>query len=64
MNPEEIQRIVDNEKEWRAYMLAKIDNVEMELSTFKLRVLGLSTLFGSASGVGAGKLAQLLGFFN
>ena len=42
-------------------MLAKIDSVEKELATFKIRVFALSSVFGSIAGIGAGKLAKLLG---
>ena len=52
MEDSEIDRIAENQKEWRVYMLKKIDKVECELASFKIRVIASACFFGGLSGVG------------
>lgn len=52
--------IADNEREWRQYMIRKVDEVsnkvdhiDKELSTFKIRVFGFASVFGGGMGLSA-----------
>lgn len=60
MEDTEIGRIADNEREWRMYMLRKIDKVETDLAAFKMRVMGVACLIGSASGISASFVKDFL----
>jgi hypothetical protein len=51
VDKDKLDLIVDNEREWRQYMIEKVDRIDRELSTFKVRVLGFAAFFGGASGL-------------
>ena len=60
MDKTELQIILENDREWRQYMIEKVDRIDKELSTFKLRVFALSVLFGSLSGAGTNKVLSII----
>ena len=52
--------IADNEREWRQYMMkrvdevaAKVDHIDKELSTFKVKVFSFASIFGGGMGLSA-----------
>lgn len=48
MKPCEVEKIVECEKEWRRYVVVKVDSLEREVSTLKGRVAVVSAIVGSA----------------
>lgn len=60
MEKDKLDLILENEKEWRQYMIEKLDRIDSELSTFKMRVIGLASFFGGITGMSAEYIKQLL----
>ena len=54
-----MQLIVENEREWRQYMISKVDSIEKELHTFKIKVLGFAITFGGGAGISASWIKEL-----
>ena len=55
-----LEMIAENEREWRQYMMrkvdelsVKVDHIDKELSTFKIRVFSFASLFGGGMGLSA-----------
>ena len=66
MDKDSLEFIVANEKEWRQYMIKqfedlsdKVDDIDKELSTFKIRVLTFASVFGGATGLSADYIKNL-----
>lgn len=66
MDKTHLDMIADNEREWRQYMIKKvdslsdkIDHIDRELSTFKIRVFAFASVFGGATGLSADYLKTL-----
>lgn len=58
MDNDKLELLVENEREWRQYMIAKVDDldkkvdsIDKELSTFKIRVFSFASLFGGVTGM-------------
>lgn len=51
MDKDRLDLIVDNEREWRQYIIEKLDRLDKELSTFKIKMYGLSALIGGSAGI-------------
>jgi len=58
MDKGELDRIVEHDREWRVYLVHKIDALEekvdkmdKELATFKVKVFSLATVFGGGAGL-------------
>jgi len=67
MDSHELSRVIESEREWRTYMLTKIegmskkiDDIDRELSTFKVRVFALASVFGSGAGLSADYIMKIL----
>ena len=57
MSDKEFDRIISNDKEWRRYLLQKIDDIEKEqkemiitLTTLKIKLGFISAVFGVLGG--------------
>lgn len=42
---ERLDQIVSNDKEWRIYMIGRIDRIDEDLNKFKIRTIGFMTVF-------------------
>lgn len=56
----QIELLAKNEREWRQFMIQKIqdvsvkvDHIDKELSSFKIKVFGFASIFGGATGLSA-----------
>lgn len=66
MDREELAILAENEREWRQYMIRqlddlsdKVDHIDKELSTFKVKIFTLAIILGGSSGVGADYLKNV-----
>lgn len=59
MDNDQVQMIIENEREWRQYMIEKLDRIDNELSTFKIRVFSLASIFGGGAGLSADYIKNL-----
>lgn len=39
-NLEDIEPLIENEREWRRYMIRKLDRIESDLNIFKIKAYG------------------------
>ena len=60
MTNKEIELLAENEREWRQYMITKIDRIDKEMSTLKIKVFGIASLFGGSAGFGADFFKNLM----
>ena len=60
MDKDRLDLIVENEKEWRQYMIEKVDRIDKELSTFKMKVIGFASFFGGVTGLGVDYIKNLI----
>lgn len=47
MKPDEVERLLDNEREWRRYLIDEIRRMNKDISSLKSRVAAVSALIGS-----------------
>lgn len=59
MDDKTLELVVENEREWRKYMIQRMDDLDKELSTFKVRVFMFASFFGGASGISVEYLTKL-----
>lgn len=66
MNDDKLKLVVENEREWRRYVIQKVDKIEGDvdridkaLSAFKVRVMSLASLVGGATGYSVDYLKNL-----
>lgn len=67
MDSKNIDQLLDNEKEWRRYLIKNdeklfelIDGMRSELSSFKLKVLTVAAVVGTGSGLGSKFVIEML----
>lgn len=60
MPEDKLKMLAENEREWRQHMLLqidevrqKVDHIDKELSTFKLKIFAMASLIGGVGGVGS-----------
>lgn len=41
LSDEKLQLILENEKEWRKYMIDRLDNLEKDYNIFKVKAVGI-----------------------
>lgn len=51
MNDSEIKHLIENEKEWRIYLLKQLDNVISKQNTIEKNQIELTTRFNLKSGL-------------
>lgn len=44
LNEKELSIVVDNEREWRKYMIRRLDKLDQDFNIFKLKSLGFLTV--------------------
>lgn len=66
MDQHELNMLAENEREWRQYMIKqldelglKVDRIDKELSTFKVRVFAFASAIGGAAGLSTEYLKNL-----
>lgn len=47
MDDNRIDKIIENEQEWRRYVVKKIDKVESDLNSFKIKMIGMVAVFSA-----------------
>lgn len=50
MGDEKVEAILDNEREWRRYMMNKVDKLTEDMTGLKVKVASISALCGLLSG--------------
>ena len=50
MSDQKIEAILDNEREWRRYVVEKVDKLSDDMSLLKVKVATISSFFGILSG--------------
>ena len=56
-----IEKLLENEKEWRRYMLKKVDRIDSGLNALKVKVGVISATIGMASGLVSSYVLKKLG---
>ena len=51
MSDADFEKMIDNEKEWRRVMWKKLDKVETELVSLRIKNAGIASLIGAVSGL-------------
>lgn len=66
MNDDKLNIVVENEREWRQYVIQKVDKIEEDvdridkaLSAFKVRVMSVASVLGGATGFSVDYLKSL-----
>ena len=66
MDNHEIKLLAENEREWRQYMIQqldelskKVDGIDKELSTFKVRMLTIASVLSGGLGFSADYIKQI-----
>ncbi len=44
MEDHDIEKLLDNEKEWRRYMIKKVDKMDDSLNNFKIKTISFFTV--------------------
>lgn len=50
MGDEKMEAILDNEREWRRYVVTKVDKLSDDMTNLKVKVASISAICGLASG--------------
>lgn len=60
MSDEKVEAILDNEREWRRYMMNKVDKLTDDMTLLKVKVASISALCGIASGAVTSFIIKLM----
>ena len=61
MKKTNISEIIDNEREWRRYLLERISDLEKDIGALKIRVAAISSIMGALVSLGVSWVTTKLG---